>query len=248
MARTAKKKEAEVTTDAVVMGQEVVAEEIKAEEAVVEQPKTRAKKTTAKAADTTEKDKEIDSLKAEIEQLKELIKAQSSQPQTVYVQTDNSERVWFLWLADVADDNQILIGEHGQYGRIVGKTGSFYVPKNDLSRILDSAVRYYIENRWMIIVSGLDEDEREALGVNYKKGELLDEKMFRRLTTMKREELLEIFPALCEQHKEMVASTYHEAFENGTPIDRQAVVELNKIYPSVAFKDIIEKMNAKDID
>lgn len=249
MARTARTKKTEVMPETVE--EQVVVEDKAVAEVPVEEPavekKPRAKKATEPKAEDA-KDKEIDSLKAELEQLRELVKAQSNQPQTVYVQSDSAERVWFLWIADVANDNQLLIGEHGQYGRIVGKTGNFYVPKNDLSRILDSAIRYYIENRWLIVVSGLDEDEREALGVNYRKGELLDEKMFRRLMTVSREEMLEVFPALCEQHKEMVASTYHAEYERGTPIDRELVVKLNKIYPSEAFKDIIEKMNAKDLD
>lgn len=193
------------------------------------------------------RDIEIENLKAQIEQMKQLMAEQAAQPQRIVVTQDNSERVWFLWLAEVADDNQILIGENGQYGRIVGKIGTFYVPKNDLSRIMDSPMRYYLEKRWMIVISGLTEDEREALGVNYKEGEILDEKAFRRIADMG-EELLEIFPALCDSHKEMVASRYHEAYMSDKRIDRRMVVKLNNIYPSEAFKDIIEDMNAKDLD
>ena len=207
-----------------------------------------AKVEEPKAERVDQKEIEIENLKAQIEQLKQLVnQAQAQQPQQIIVSADSGERVWFLWMADVADDNVTLIGEHGEYGRIVGKTGSFYVPKNDLSRVLDTANRYYLQNRWMIVVSGLDDDEREALGVNYKEGELLDQKAFMKITELDHDTLFEIFPALCESHKEMVASRYHESFENGKKVDRQTVLDLNKIYPSPAFTDIIEQMNEEEL-
>lgn len=225
----------------------------------VKKTTTRTRKTQEKKEDTAtvnvkdiaelkkvdKREEEIERLNAEIEWLKQQMAQRSASPQQIVLSTDNSERVWFLWLADVADDNQILIGESGQYGRIVGKTGTFYVPKNDISRVLDSAMRHYLAMRWMIVVSGLTDEEREALGVNYKEGELLDEKAFRRIADMG-EELLAIYSELCEPHKEMVASRYHEEYMNGKNIDRNMVVRLNKIHPSPAFKDILEDMNEKE--
>ena len=196
---------------------------------------------------TDRRDEQIEALKAQIEQLKQLVAQQAAQPpQQIVVSTDNSERVWFLWMADVADDNVTLIGEHGEYGRIVGKVGTFYVPKNDLSRILDTANRYYLEQRWMIVVDGLTDEEREALGVDYKEGELLDRKAFMKITELG-DTLLEIFPALCTSHKDMVASRFHEAYESGKKLYRPLIVELNKIYNSPAFVDIIERMNAEEL-
>ena len=226
---------------------EAVVEEAKVEEVkAVEETAEEVKEVKAvKKPKVDKKDVEIENLKAQIEQLKELMAQQAQQPQQIVVTQDNSERVWFRWMADVSNDNTLYIGENGQYGRIVGKTGSTYVPKNELSRVLDSAFRYYLEHRWLIVLSGLNEEEREALGVNYKKGELLDEVAFRKLAELG-DELLEIYPALCEPHKEMVASGLHEAYEEGKRIDRQLVVELNKIHSDPALIDIIEQMNEKD--
>ena len=247
MARTAKPKTEEEKT--------VTKRAKKTDE--VKQEKTAAVKTATVAVGAEEeksakvvdqKELEIENLKAQIEQLKEIVaQAQAQQPQQIIVNADNSERVWFLWMADVADDNVTLIGEHGEYGRIVGKVGTFYVPKNDLSRILDTANRYYIENRWMIVVSGLEDEEREALGVMYKDGELLDQKAFMKITDLDKETLFEIYPALCKSHKDMVASRFHEAFESGKPLRRDVVVELNKIDSNPAYVDIIERMNAKEL-
>lgn len=214
--------------------EEVKAEEVKA----VEEPKP--KKTVNKESD------EIISLRAEVKQLKEMLAEQMSKSQPIIVQApDNSEKVQFLWMADVSDDNTIMIGENGQYGRIIGKTGTTYVPKSELSRVLDSSIRYYLEHRWLIVTSGLTEEEREALGVNYKSGELLDEKAFRKIATLG-EQLVEIYPDLCDSHKEMVASALHEAYENNKHVDRNVVVQLNKIKSSPAFVDIIESMNEKE--
>ena len=259
MARTSTKskstKEEKVTTEAVqtdeIKQEETVAIRTdNADEGAIEKETANAEIAIASFSEAEivdRRDEEIENLKAQIEQLKQLIAAQAAQPpQQIVVSTDNSERVWFLWMADVADDNVTLIGEHGEYGRIVGKVGTFYVPKNDLSRILDTANRYYLENRWMIVVDGLTDEEREALGVDYKEGELLDRKAFMKITELG-DTLLEIFPALCTSHKDMVASRFHEAYESGKKLYRPLIVELNKIYNSPAFVDIIERMNAEEL-
>ena len=239
MARTAKSTTTKSTTTKAVKP----TDEIKQEETV----EIRKDNPNEESAVKDTRDIEIENLKSQIAQLKELVAAQAAQqPQQTIVSTDNSERVWFLWMADVADDNVTLIGEHGEYGRIVGKVGTFYVPKNDLSRILDTANRYYIEQRWMIVVDGLTDEEREALGVDYKEGELLDRKAFAKITELG-DTLLEIFPALCDSHKDMVASRFHDAYESGKRLDRQQIIELNRIYNSPAFVDIIERMNAAEL-
>lgn len=233
----------------------VKTEEAKIEENIVEEAKEEPKKTrtrTVKATGTELKtvdrrDVEIENLKAQLEQMKQLMAEQAARPQQIVVTQDNSERVWFRWMADISDDNTVYIGENGQFGRIVGKTGTTYVPKNELSRVLDSAVRYYLEHRWLIVISGLNEEEREALGVNYKPGELLDENAFRKLAELG-DELTEIYPALCDSHKEMVASFLHEAYENGKRLDRNLIVELNNLHSDPALIDIIEQMNAKDAE
>lgn len=224
--------------------------------------KTTAKKTAVKkeAAEVKEevkqaitepeinKDAEINELKAQIEQLKNMMIQQAqAQPQVIY-SAASTERVHFLWIANVADDNVVEFGPGGMYGRVVGKTGSFFVPKDEMSRMLDSAARYYMNQRWLIVVNGLTDDEREAMGVAYKEGELLDVDTFRKIAKKPKDELAEIYSELCDSHKEMVAARLHEEFEKGNNVDRETVKALNKIYPSVAFKDIIEKMNQDDLE
>lgn len=187
----------------------------------------------------------------QMESFKEALAAAQKPPQVVQV-TASTEQVHFLWMADVADDNVQDFGPGGMYGRIIGKTGEFFVPKNDISRILDNITRMCLNRRWLIVVDGLSEDEREALGVNYSEGELLDRKAFSKLVELG-DKVLEIFPALCDGHKEIVAKRYYEAWMNRSPyVHRDTVAELNRMAKQSgmkenAFSAIIEGMNAEQV-
>jgi hypothetical protein len=171
-------------------------------------------------------------------------------PQIVQVST-SAEQVHFLWMAPVADDNVVQFGDGGMYGNIVGKTGSFYVPKPDLSRILTEMNRRFMAQRWLLVVSGLTDEEREALGVDYKPGEVLDKKAFAKLVELG-DELLNIYPALCEGHKVMAAQMYADAYRQGSRyVTRERTVKLNALskrkgHEKGDFIAIIEDMNEKD--
>ena len=90
---------------------------------------------------TTDAD-EIAELKNQIAALQEMLKQAQSTPvaPVIQVATPETERIHFIFEAELADDNVFLIGDNGMYGRITGKTGSFYIPKDDLSRINDGTV------------------------------------------------------------------------------------------------------------
>ena len=204
------------------------------------------------------RDLEIEELKKQLAEqqkmfadMQEMLKQAQSAPQVVQVAPQETEKVHCLFEAEVANDNIFSIGENGRYGRIIGKTGSFFVPKNELSSVMDSAFRAMLENRWIIIVSGLTDEEREAFGVDYKEGEYLDKRAFAKLVDMG-EEILEIYPKLCKGHQEMVAKRYYEAYVNGNPkVTRELVVELNKLSKKAGsekgdFIGIIEMMNEAD--
>lgn len=189
------------------------------------------------------------SLMAQMRALQEQIN-QLGRPQIYQVSTD-SDKVHFLWQAEVSDDNVQLFGEQGMYGRIVGKSGSFYIPKNDLSRILDERTRWLIDNRWLIVTDGLTDEEREALNCNYKEGELLDKRAFAKMTEIG-DEILAVYPRLCAGHREMVARRFAEAYDKGSPyVTRERVVALNNLSKRLGsergdFIGIIEAMNAAD--
>lgn len=175
---------------------------------------------------------------------------QQTAPQIVQVST-SAEQVHFLWMAPVADDNVVQFGDGGMYGNIVGKTGSFYVPKPDLSRILTEMNRRFMAQRWLLVVSGLTDEEREALGVDYKPGEVLDKRAFAKLVELG-DELLNIYPALCDGHKVMAAQMYADAYRQGSRyVTRERTVKLNALskrkgHEKGDFITIIEDMNEKD--
>ena len=191
-----------------------------------------------------------DQVQAMIDAALEKQKAQMA-PQIIQINAD-SEKVQFLWQAEVANENVYEIGPNGMYGRIVGKTGGFYVPKADLSRVMDAMFRLMLKKRWIIAVDGLTAEEREAYGVDYREGELLDKQAFAKMVNL-REKMLDIYPRLCEGHREMVAKRYHEAFAEGNVnVTREIVVELNRMSKELGggegdFKDIIEAMNERDM-
>ena len=197
---------------------------------------------------------QIAAMKAEMakqmESFKEAMSA-AQKPQVVQV-TASTEQVHFLWMADVANDNVQDFGPGGMYGRIIGPIGEFFVPKNDLSRILDNITRMCLDRRWLIVLDGLNEDEREAFGVNYSEGELLDRKAFAKMIELG-DKMLEIFPKLCEGHKEMVARRYYEGWMDKNPyVHRDIVAELNRMAKDAgmknnAFSAIIEGMNAEQV-
>lgn len=186
-----------------------------------------------------------------VEQTTAALKSQST-PQIVQVTAD-TEKVQFLWQAEVSDENIYEIGPQGMYGRIVGKTGTFFVPKSDLSRVMDSLFRLLMDRRWIIVVDGMTDEEREAYGVNYKEGELLDKRGFARMVELGAG-MLDIYPKLCKGHRDMVAKRYHEAYLNNSQyVTRDIVVELNRLSKQLGsangdFTDIIEAMNKTDLN
>lgn len=192
------------------------------------------------------RDEKIAQLEKELAELKRTAAA----PQIVQV-SSSGERVHFVWMGEVADDNIIEFGPGGIYGRIEGKTGSFMVPKDDLSRVLTSLNRSLLEKRWLMIVSGLTEEEKQAFNVDYREGEVLDRKAFGRLVELG-DEMLDIYPKLCKGHREMVAKRYYEAWgRRDRHITRELITKLNEQSKELGsaegdFKDILLEMNAAD--
>ena len=134
------------------------------------------------------------------------------------------ERVNLLWQAPVMAENVEEFGPNGRYARVTGPTGAFYVPKDDFSLIVDSRVRMYLERRWLIVLSGLTEEEREFYGVNYKEGEYLTKTAFARLTEQG-EKLLEIYPKLCDGNRKIVAGAVYQGWKEGNKAINRGLVE-----------------------
>lgn len=211
------------------------------------------------AAKEPEKNPEVEALKAQLaetQRILELMQAQllAAKPQVVQVMSD-TEKVTLRWQAEVADENVLNLGPNGVYGRITGKTGYASIPKSEWSKFLDESMKGFIRDRMLIVLSGLSDEEREMNGCMYREGELLDEKAFVKMLDMG-EDLIAVFPALCHEHKEMIARRFISGYEENHPSahNRKLVVALNELskqdplFPKKgAFSSIIEQLNAKDL-
>lgn len=157
------------------------------------------------------------------------------------------EKVMFRWQAPVSNDNVLEIGPGGRWATITGPEQTFSVPKDEIGNILTAQVRNLLDLRWLIVLSGLDEDELEAIGCNYKPGEVLTRQAFGRLVEMGMG-IVPIYKELCEGNRKIVAQFYYEAWASGKPgVYRDVVTALKELDPDeAAFKEIIREMNERD--
>ena len=213
----------------------------------------------AEAVKEPEKNPEVEALKAQLAETQRMLEMMQAQlavarPQVVQVMAD-TEKVALRWQAEVAEENVLALGPNGTYGTITGQTGYASVPKSEWSKFLDESMKGFIKKRMLIVLSGLSDDERETYGCMYREGELLDEKAFQKMLDMG-EEMIAVFPALCHEHKEMVARRFVSGYANNHPSahNRKLVVALNELskqdplFPKKgAFSSIIEQMNASDL-
>lgn len=175
----------------------------------------------------------------------ETLKAIPQQPQVVQVMAD-TEKVVMRWMAPVSDENVAVFGENGRYGQVTGKNGTVMVPKSEWSRFYDETMRRFMDRRWLVVLSGMTDDERKLYNCDYRKGEVLDEKGFANIFTMG-DELLDVFDDLCTEHQEMVAKSFCEAAQQGNLDDswRGLVKKLNsknkKRYKDVPAGDVRKK-------
>lgn len=205
----------------------------------------------------SEKIAELEEEKRRLEEEVEMLRNSKATPSVIQVSA-NTEKVCFLWQAEVADDCTVSFGGNGRdFGNLTGKTGIIYVPKNEISMFLDTKVRYYIKRRWLIALDGLTEQEMKSLGMDYKEGEILDTVSFENIIELG-DEILKIFPKLCNSHKEIVAKRYSEAWQSEEPtekakVNRDTVVALNAMCKESsaeigAFAEIIKQMNEDDLN
>lgn len=222
-----------------------------------EQGETAVQKSTEGQTSGQSKDDRVAQLEEMVLRLQKELAERS--PQIVQVMGD-AEKVVMRFQADVADDNIAVFGQNGMYGQVTGKVGTVIVPKSEWSRFYNESVRRMIENRWLVVLSGMSDDERKLYHCQYREGEVLDENAFARLLDMGRD-ILAVFPNLCLYYQEMVGRRFAEAWRNGDvrAKDRDLIVALNEISKKSyvdapgtdprkrgMFRPIIEEMNAVD--
>lgn len=200
-------------------------EEIKVEESV--SAETETVKTAAPAVQPAEET----FTKADVQKM--IAEALAAANQQRFAAVPERERVNLLWQAPVMDENVEEFGPNGRYARITGPTGGFFVPKDEFSLVVDSRVRMYLDRRWLIVLSGLTDEEREIYGVNYREGEYLTKAAFAKLAEQG-EKLLDIYPKLCDGNRKIVTGAVYQGWKEGNKaINRGLVERMNEMCRAV---------------
>lgn len=157
--------------------------------------------------------------------------------------------VKLLYLDSVIANNEIPIGG----GRIISGSGRrFSVKLSDFEgTFLTPLVMKLLKKRKFIVLDGLNKEQREQYGVDYKQGEvLLNEGLFNWFFTGPVSEVKAVFEDLCPEHRELVSARFLEAFEEGdNRMTRDRIEALNAISKKDyadgkgAFTPILEAIN-----
>ena len=172
-----------------------------------------------------------EALREQKKELEEQLK--NTQPQVV-MQVKQDDMVTLLFLGAIADGTVVTLGKLGQINRA---GGTIDVPKSEFFQGLNSTVEKMLQNRKLIVVNGLTQEERERFNVNYKDGELLTQKTYFKVLDLDVETLKQLYAKLCDEHKRTVATLFISAYEKGDPrVNAEKVKALNKLSKKVKSK------------
>ena len=122
------------------------------------------------------------------------------------------EYVTLMYLGNIAEGTVVTMGKLGQFYKS-GDTRD--IPKRDFLQNMDIRLSKMLEKRQILVLSGLDDRERERYGLLYADGEVLTRDQFDTILSYSDKQLTEIFSLLCSEHQKMVAGKIMNAyFEN----------------------------------
>lgn len=195
---------------------------------------------------------------------KAVAQALAQQKQEAPAVRGGSDMVTLRFVAEVNDRNVIPLGADGKYGQIIGKRWMGQIDKMAFKGDFRTPlVQALLKKRNLIVMDGLTEDERRIYGVQYAEGEVIDEKLYDRMTHMEEGDLLPIYMGLCPEWRRMLAVKFADAYDRGElKVTRDALLSLNKISRKDnrdlpkddirrkgAFWQLIQKLNyAEDAD
>lgn len=185
-------------------------EEAKVDVAVEEKPVAEAQEAPSKA---TPKEDTLTISKSELDALiasavaSALAKNNAPAIQVAPVE----DPVILLFLGGIMSGSTVALGE---LGNIYRDGGTLTVSKENFFSKLNGTAEYMLRTRQLIVVSGLNDEERERYGVLYGENELLTEKTYGRLLSYEPEELKTIYSSLCKQHRAIVAKVFRSGMDN----------------------------------
>lgn len=127
------------------------------------------------------------------------------------------------------------------------------IPKKEFGgKFMSAQARKFIEKRRLLVLDGLNEEERRRWNCEYKRGETLTENAFDRLLDMPMSEIVALFKALCVEHKEFVArfifTKVAEAKEKKMPVDNRISLQLVRELNEASKADKAEGMLSKTVE
>ena len=217
-----------------------------AEEPVEEKTEETAQDAREAASEPVKKEDKLTISRAELDALiaSAVASAMQNQPSAVLT-VQPEEPVVLLFLGGIMPGSTVALGE---LGSIYRDGGTLTVSKEAFFSKLNSTAEFMLRTRQLIVVSGLNEEERERYNVAYKDNELLTDRTYGRLLLYEPDELKVIYKALCPEHKAIAAKVFSSAvYENdgrATPekikalaaIDRDAGIE------NSAFREMLKSI------
>lgn len=143
----------------------------------------------------------------------------------------SEDMVTILYLAEVSPESELLLPGYGS----MRPMSYLEVPKKEFgNKFMSSLVRKLIHRRHLIVMNGLNADERRRWDCDYKAGEVLTEREFDRMLDFDTDTLAGIFENLCEEHQRFVATrfiTAKERNDNRVSIEKaRRINEISKKY------------------
>lgn len=208
--------------------------------------KKEEKMGNIKASENTSKNSKKEKLFSEEEVKKMIAKAISQINECAEPKSKNTdENVTVMFLGGIARGTSVNLGSFGKINR---DGGILEIPKKAFLSGISETFDNLLQERKLIIIDGLNQDERERYGVLYKEKELLDLNSFQHLLDFDIPQICEIFSNLCEEHKKLVCKlfTTARAENNDNRVTLEKMKALNKISKGTdkngLFSHIIEDM------
>lgn len=184
-------------------------------------------KKTTKKTETVEKmysEAEVQRLIAE-QVAKQLANLQT---QPIVIKDNSDDYVTLLYMGAVAEGSSVFLGD--KLGEIQGRGGTRDIPKKEFLQNITPNVLKRLNDRRLIVISGLTDDERERYNLNYKDGELLSADVYYKLLEMDADKIGKIFDKACFRHKQIIASIFIDAYmAHDNRVNQPLVQRLNEI-------------------
>ncbi len=185
-------------------------------------------------------------VEAAVEKVRSEMESAKAENATV-LQVAQQEYVTLMFVGSMAAGSEVALGAFGKINRAFG---TIDVPKKDFLQNRDFMVDRLLEKKKLIVIDGLDEQDRERFGLLYRDGELLEPNVFLHILDFSEDEVAALFSKLCDSHMRTVATTFITAYEKGDArVTQEKAKRLNDISKKVdadgLFTSILEDMGRK---